>query len=119
MTTEVQAELDIVLDETLLDMIKNRVPMRNHKGEPCFDKDDNIIRVYPPAAILQAARGRLKDLGIGRLPGVNDPLRDIDHEMELRKRDPEDEFDKLHAETLKPDFTMADDEEDDPATAVG
>lgn len=82
------------LDEALLDLITN--------GRPEYDDEGNCTYVPASAADLNAARNRLRDLGLTKVPAEGD------------------ETDQLRAAVLDgkyPHLADLDDEEDDKALA--
>jgi len=61
---DTHTRLDAALDEALLDLIANGRVVLDNEGRPVLDEDGQPLRRQPTAADLQAARARLKDLGI-------------------------------------------------------
>lgn len=58
----------------LLDREMNRIL---REGVKALDKDGNVVSLTPTAAMLNAIRGRIKDLGINALPVQGSPAGDL------------------------------------------
>ena len=71
--TKTIEELDEELDKALLGIIRN--------GEIVVDKKGNIVKLTPSAAILNAARQRLRDLGVNKLIQPNSDIANLAEEM--------------------------------------
>jgi 2-methylisocitrate lyase-like PEP mutase family enzyme len=68
---QVHIDMSDALDQCLLTVLKQGTPLMDESGRAVMDADNKPIMIPPTAAMLQAVRGRLRDLGVDkmRVPG--------------------------------------------------
>jgi hypothetical protein len=115
--TPTQIALDDLLDNVFLHDLQNRPIARDSNGDPIRDDDGKLIYERHPAAFLQAVRGRLKDLGIDRIPRAGTTAAKLAEAIGMEEgEDPVGEWAKAHG--AKTSLKISDfDHEDDAATA--
>lgn len=71
------------LDKVLLKVLKEGVPLRDRDGALIL-KRGKVVKGPPSAAFLNAARQRLRDLGITKVAAQGDSVSSLVKEMGLR-----------------------------------
>lgn len=68
------------IQQTLSDEL-DKVLLKGMDGITVLDNEGNPVKIDPPAALLNVARQRLKDLGITKVVTADDPVNQLMREI--------------------------------------